>query len=151
MWQFTIWWRWSAVLASNSNNIILANKKGCSLRCFLLSKSPRLCGHMHSAKKKAPVYLNNRRLCRWVSKRLLLNQKTFQLRNNHCDSLQLDLNQFFRFGVGFISRKHSFQRNFGITAAVGNASKTDALKVSCCLHGLLHLHGKISMHCDCKD
>lgn len=49
---------------------------------------------------------------------------------------------FFRFGAWLISRKHSFQWNYGITAVTGNTDKTDVLKVPCCLQGLLHLPGK---------
>lgn len=57
------------------------------------------------------------------------NQNTFQISYNHYKSIQFNLNQFFRFRVWLISWKHSFQRNFGITAAAGNTSQTDVLKV----------------------
>lgn len=74
MWQFTIWWRWSAMLASNCNNMILTNKKGCSLQCFLLRKSLHLYGHVRRCQENAwkGKQLDNktarlRQLCCWVA------------------------------------------------------------------------------------
>lgn len=160
MWQFTIWWRWSAMLASNCNNMILTNKKGCSLQCFLLRKSLHLYGHVRRCQENAwkGKQLDNktarlRQLCCWVA---ILSaaaeiKRLFQLSNNRYDFIRFNASQLFRFGVWLLSRKHSFQWNFGITAGAANASETDVLKVSCCLHGLLHLPGKPSMYCDCMD
>ncbi len=125
MWQFTIWWRWSAMLASNCNNIILKNKKkkqkkkGCSLCCFLPRKSLRIYGHVRRCQEGAwrrkqqdkkgqgDCVVGSQDLSVTVrSKPVFADQIVTVLPS------EFYVNQFFRFGL--ISIKHSFQWNFGI-------------------------------------
>lgn len=125
-------------------------KKGCSLQCFLLRKSPHLYGHVCCCQEKARrrKQLDNktaRRPCCWVA-RLPVTVEIKRLFSYQIIAMIPSSSSGSESGW-----KHSFLWNFGITATAGNASKTDVLKVSCCLHGLLHLPGKPSMYCDCMD
>lgn len=103
MWQFTIWWRWSAMLASNRNNIILANKKGMQFTMLSSEKIPsslrsRALLPRESLKEKAAGEQNRKETvlvlgCKTVS--YCWNQKVVQLSNNRHSSIQ-----FLRFRVG---------------------------------------------------
>lgn len=146
------------MLASNCNNMILTNKKGCSLQWFLPKKSLHLYGHVRRCQENAwkGKQLDDktaRRLCCWVAilsaaaeiKRLFSYQIIAMISSN--------LMQVNSSGSesGCSPENIHFSGNSGITAGAANASETDVLKVSCCLHGLLHLPGKPSMYCDCMD
>lgn len=134
-------------------------KKGCSLCCFLPRKSPHLYGHVRrcqeGARRRKQQDNKGQGDCVVGSQDLSVTVTSKHVFSDQIVAIippEFNVNQFFRFGGRADLQKTFISVEFrDLLPQLRTPAKADVLKVSRCLHGLLHLPGKPSMHCDCMD